>query len=179
MLQATLQVLKRHGLKGLTTTSVAARAGVSVGTLYQYFPDKQSLVSALKVQYFERVVDAVREAAAQVTGRPLEEAIPIMIRALLDMKRQNLDLTLALRESMATTGGASLAREAVAALHGATANVLKAARPDLRQIDLRARVLNAAIEGVIAGVVSEDPRHLASQPIADELIRLALAYAKA
>lgn len=50
VLEATLQVLLREGLAGLTTTRVAERAGVSVGTLYQYFPDKQSLVMALKVQ---------------------------------------------------------------------------------------------------------------------------------
>jgi len=37
--EATLQVLLSHGLAGLTTTRVAERTGVSVGTLYQYFPN--------------------------------------------------------------------------------------------------------------------------------------------
>ena len=44
---ATLQVLRKDGYSKLTTTRVAERAGVSVGTLYQYFPDKRSLVVAL------------------------------------------------------------------------------------------------------------------------------------
>ena len=47
LLEATLQVLVRDGYGRLTTTRVADRAGVSVGTLYQYFPDKRSLVMAL------------------------------------------------------------------------------------------------------------------------------------
>jgi len=40
ILEATSQVLRREGLEGCTTTKIAERAGVSVGTLYQYFPNK-------------------------------------------------------------------------------------------------------------------------------------------
>ena len=66
VLEATLQVLKKDGYLALTTTQVAKRAGVSVGTLYQYFPDKASLVVALKVSYFEQMVTAVQSAAREV-----------------------------------------------------------------------------------------------------------------
>lgn len=45
--EATIQVLLSHGLERLTTTRVAERAGVSVGTLYQYYPNKQSLLFAV------------------------------------------------------------------------------------------------------------------------------------
>ena len=45
ILEATIQVLLAEGLARLTTTRVSERAGVSVGTMYQYFPNKQALIS--------------------------------------------------------------------------------------------------------------------------------------
>jgi AcrR family transcriptional regulator len=46
ILEAAAQVLERDGPAGFNTTSVAERAGVSIGTLYQYFPDKQAILLA-------------------------------------------------------------------------------------------------------------------------------------
>ena len=54
ILQATIQVLIAIGKERLTTTQVALRAGVSVGTLYQYFPNKSALLQAC----LERHMDA-------------------------------------------------------------------------------------------------------------------------
>ncbi|HEY3949917.1 helix-turn-helix domain-containing protein, partial [Phenylobacterium sp.] len=46
IVEAAAQVLERDGAAAFTTTSVAERAGVSIGTLYQYFPDKQAILLA-------------------------------------------------------------------------------------------------------------------------------------
>jgi AcrR family transcriptional regulator len=54
--EATIQVLLSHGVRRLTTTRVAQRAGVSVGTLYQYYPNKQSLLFAVLENHFTRVM---------------------------------------------------------------------------------------------------------------------------
>lgn len=47
ILQAAVQLLERAGPEGLNTNTVAERAGVSIGTLYQYFPDKESILLAV------------------------------------------------------------------------------------------------------------------------------------
>ena len=52
LIEATIQVLLRQGASRLTTTRVAERAGVSVGTLYQYYPNKRSLIEAVRARYF-------------------------------------------------------------------------------------------------------------------------------
>jgi AcrR family transcriptional regulator len=57
--EATFQVLLAVGPDRLTTTRVAERAGVSVGTLYQYFPNKQSLLLSALEKHQDRVVSAV------------------------------------------------------------------------------------------------------------------------
>jgi AcrR family transcriptional regulator len=62
ILDATIQVLLNVGKERLTTTRVALRAGVSVGTLYQYFPNKSALLQAA----LRRHKDAVTEAVERV-----------------------------------------------------------------------------------------------------------------
>jgi AcrR family transcriptional regulator len=69
--EATFQVLLADGIGRLTTTRVAERAGVSVGTMYQYFPHKQALLYAVLDHYLEYVVVAVEEACVRLAGAPL------------------------------------------------------------------------------------------------------------
>jgi AcrR family transcriptional regulator len=59
ILQATIQVLLQAGKERLTTTRVALRAGVSVGTLYQYFPNKSALLQAALKRHLDEVASAV------------------------------------------------------------------------------------------------------------------------
>lgn len=73
ILEATAQILERDGAAGFNTNAVAERAGVSIGTLYQYFPDKQAIL----------VATAEREAALaepSLAGRPMA-----LLRALISV----------------------------------------------------------------------------------------------
>src|SRR5438270_13297652 len=68
VLDAAEEVLERDGAEGFSTTAVARTAGVSVGAVYRFFPDKQALAEALAVRYwsdFADLVAGVAEAAAQ------------------------------------------------------------------------------------------------------------------
>src|SRR5687768_4516482 len=56
--EATIQVLLANGLDGITTIQIAERAGVSVGSLYQYFPNKRALLAAVVKRHVSQVVDA-------------------------------------------------------------------------------------------------------------------------
>jgi AcrR family transcriptional regulator len=67
VLDGAEEVLERSGAEGFTTTAVARAAGVSVGSVYRFFPDKQAIVEALAVRYwsdFADLVDGVAEADA-------------------------------------------------------------------------------------------------------------------
>lgn len=77
--EATIQVLLVDGMRALTTTRVAERAGVSVGTMYQYFPHKQSLIYALNERYLKALAEKV-EATCQVhAGRPVSQILEALI----------------------------------------------------------------------------------------------------
>ena len=71
ILEATIQVLLSVGKERLTTTRVASRAGVSVGTLYQYFPNKSALLQAALKRHLDEVTDAVELVCNAAEGGTL------------------------------------------------------------------------------------------------------------
>ncbi len=178
VLQATLQVLLKEGQAALTTTRVAERAGVSVGTLYQYFPDKQSLVMALKVRYAREVMGRLGELASRLVGQPLEVAIPAVVRQALSAKREGLTLLLALREALSAPTADAVMREASRAVRAVVQAILEAAVPGLERPALRARLLVGAVEGPLAQAMLEDPGLLSDPAFEAELCALAAGYAR-
>ncbi len=108
--EATIQVLLNHGTERLTTTRVAERAGVSVGTLYQYFPNKQSLLYAVLEDHLEKVSTAVEAACTQARDVPLAVMVQAVVGAFVDAKMQRPDISTALYRIAADIGGPELVR---------------------------------------------------------------------
>jgi AcrR family transcriptional regulator len=96
ILEATIQVLLHRGPERLTTTRVAERAGVSVGTLYQYFPNKQSLLFALLENHLGGVLGAVARACRDSRDQPLENMVEAVVGAFIDAKLNRADVSIAL-----------------------------------------------------------------------------------
>jgi AcrR family transcriptional regulator len=75
ILEGAAQVLERDGTAGYTTNGVAERAGVSIGTLYQYFPNKTALLAALTARSLQRLAKALALAVDESRNRPLNDAV--------------------------------------------------------------------------------------------------------
>lgn len=177
LIEATLQVLLREGYAKLTTTRVAERAGVSVGTLYQYFPDKRALVTALQVEYFGLMTRAVEaalavRAAEDPHGEDIEGTIRASLAALLEVKRTNRSLTRAMREPMAVMDGHAFVHETLVRFAALFAPML--ARIDPHADPRRAMVLVSALEGAITYAAFESSEWLEEEWFLDDLVRLAL-----
>lgn len=78
ILEAAARILEERGLEGYTTNAVAARAGVSVGSLYQYFPNKDAVTLALIAREAGDLPAGVRAAAAELDWR---DGLTAMVRA--------------------------------------------------------------------------------------------------
>ncbi len=87
LLQATTRILRREGRESLTTNRIAEVAGVSVGSLYQYFPNKESLVDALRQRYEAQFLERMIRAFGSGASLPLREAVREFARFIIDIHR--------------------------------------------------------------------------------------------
>ena len=169
VLEAAAQLLEGAGERGFNTNAVAERAGVSIGTLYRYFPDKRSILTALA----RREMEAANAATASLLAR----------------KKGDLAFDRAMiRTFVQAFGGRTRARRvAVAALLAHADPVeLAAAHPaaDASFIDADGRplsrvaafVLSRAVHGAMLAAVMEGADFLHSREFEDELVRLGRAY---
>jgi AcrR family transcriptional regulator len=84
ILEAAARIFEEHGLEGATTDRIAARAGISVGSLYQYYPNKDAILIALAhCHLLEAAVALAPGLAALDADPPLDRALPPLIHATL------------------------------------------------------------------------------------------------
>src|SRR5436190_13129589 len=84
ILAATAQVLVKHGYEGANTNRIAESAGVSVGSLYQYFPNKESLVAALIDRHCDEMWHVFVRQTAEVWNAPVADAVTRVIAAIFE-----------------------------------------------------------------------------------------------
>src|SRR5690242_6395595 len=84
ILTATARILVREGFDRASTNRVAEEAGVSIGSLYQYFPSKEALVAALIERHMERMSATLEAEMAEVATAPLELAVRRMVAFMLN-----------------------------------------------------------------------------------------------
>ena len=106
IVEAAARILETLGPAGFNTNAVARRAGVSVGSLYQYFPGKQALIAELSRRNAEQALGGLAEAAARTAGQPILARLRAFVRVaiaqqsarprlsrVLDQLEENLSLT--------------------------------------------------------------------------------------
>ena len=92
LLQATTRILRQEGREHLNTNRIAEVAGVSVGSLYQYFPNKESLVEALRERYDAQFLERLIRAFGSTAPLPLREALREFLRFIIDIHREDPEL---------------------------------------------------------------------------------------
>ena len=178
LLEATARVLIRDGYDRASTNRIAEAAGVSIGSLYQYFPSKEAIVAAL----IERESDAQFQLVAERLGALAEAPIPVAVRSLVEAvvecHRVHPKLHQVLTEQVPRVG----ALRKIAEMETKLAELLQLAlhhrhneiRP--RNIPIVAFLLVHAVEGVIHGAVTFRPSLIDQGELIDELSELILRY---
>ena len=169
ILEAAAQVLEAVGEAGFNTNAVAVRAGVSIGTLYRYFPDKAAVLRALALQETETHRAALMDILAD--GSPGVAPDRAMIRAFVGaFAGRTQARRIAVSALLAHADHADLA----AKFAGVEAGLTDAqGRPVSR---VQAFVLGRAIQGAMRAAVLEGADFLLSREFEDELVRLGRAY---
>jgi len=114
LFEASIQVLLNLGYRKLTTTRVAERAGVSVGTLYQYFPNREALILCLIERYLDDLVESIERGCKALNERPLVELASGLVDTFVAAKSTRIRISRAMHEPLADFGDATLVRAAAA-----------------------------------------------------------------
>jgi AcrR family transcriptional regulator len=133
--EASIQVLLSAGYRKLTTTGVADRAGVSVGTLYQYFPNRQALIRAVLERYLAEMSASIEADCGPLRGRSLDEIAAGLIDAFIAAKWRRIDVSRAMHEPLVEVGGAELVRASAAKGAVLVADLLRSC-PEMRCDDV-------------------------------------------
>ena len=176
--EATIQVLLSEGAERLTTTRVAERAGVSVGTLYQYYPNKQSLLFAVLEGHMDKVAGAVETACENARGKRLADMVQDVVEAFVDAKMERTDISTALyRIAMEVDGPALVKRMRLSDAQKAMEATLRTA-PDaiLGQEKFTIQMLFAAMAGTTRFVLEAGASRAMVQDLRHHLVLLCQSY---
>lgn len=175
--EACIQVLLQVGIERLTTTRVAERAGVSVGTLYQYFPNKQALLLALLERHLAHTLAAVVAACEQAKGQPLGAMAESLIGAFIDAKMERPDVSLALYPvTLDANGSAALTRVTQQAQLTICDLLASAKGARFASLQMASFILATAPVGPVMAVLGAGAAPALVEAVRTELVTLAAAY---
>jgi AcrR family transcriptional regulator len=168
ILEGAAQILEAGGLACFTTNAVAARAGVSIGTLYQYFADKQAILRAIAERELKATLARVAIAMGKGGAAAPEERVRAIVRAMIGAFRGRQRARKAVVQAMFSEGGGAALQGPIAAF--ITTHALGSLS------EQQTFVLSRALMGAIRAAVLEEKPFLRDATFEDELVQLALAY---
>lgn len=177
--EATIQVLLANGFDKTTTIQIAERAGVSIGSLYQYFPNKRALLAAIVRRHVGGVVDATIAACKSVHGQPIEAMCATVMAVFVDAKTRRPDISRALYLPTAAVNGDEIVKEETSRCAREVHDMLiTASDARFEQPLLVSTMLIASIVGPTRAVIEAGGDRASFERLKVHLIALSLGYLK-
>jgi AcrR family transcriptional regulator len=178
LLDATARVLVREGYDRASTNKIAVAAGVSIGSLYQYYPSKEALVAAVIERHTGEMMDLVRTSLVRVANLPLAEAARELVRVMIDAHRIEPKLHRVLVEQAPRVGN----MEAIERVDEDALSLVRAyleAHPDevrVTDLGMAAFLAVSSVEAMTHIAVLRRPELLEDPRFVDEVAALVVRY---
>lgn len=179
ILEAAAQVFERYGYAAGTTNRIAERAGVSIGTLYQYFPNKDAILVALVHRHLAESAAALQPHLQRLnSGASFDEVLPDVVHAMVAMHARAPGLHRVLFEEtpLPSTLQAELDQLEDRLVALATDALVAEGDPPFPDARLSARIVINAIEGLTHRLVLRSSVGVTPEAIAEQIIVLVRAY---
>lgn len=179
ILEATTQILEQDGMEAINTNYIAFRAGISIGSLYQYFPGKQALLQELNRRYRQTLSSSYDRVLAKVGSQSLELSLAEAFQSLIGclVAHQRLHIVLELETDLAPELAFPEAVEAEGGIRKIRM-ILEAYRSEIvvKDLDLASFILGRTIRQVISGWIRSRSEQPSDDTICEELLEFSLAY---
>ena len=181
LIEATARILVKAGFDKASTNRIAEEAGVSIGSLYQYFPSKEALVGAVMDRHQRELMQVVRGVLPQVAALPLQQALRKLVSLGIEAHQLDPRLHRVLAEQIPRTGRLKDMEAFNRENYTLFRTWLEGRRDEIRAIDLdvAAFVCVTSIEAVTHRAVlhhAEAFPENAIEPLIDEATRLLVRY---
>ena len=178
ILGATAKVLVGIGYDRASTNRIAAAAGVSVGSLYQYFPSKEALVAALAERHIDEMSAVIFDAMSRAAAAPAEETVRTLVRVMIEAHRIDPKLHKVLVEQTPRIGRLEKLHDIETRVTQLAATWLRTHAGEIRavDVDLAAFVVVHAVEALTHAAVLTRPDLLSGERLAGEISELVIRY---
>jgi len=180
VLEASMRIIDRSGVDSLTTNAVADEAGVSIGTLYQYFKDKQAILRALVQRELGDMADKTMKSLTGPAPTNTGDRIRSIVRAVLATYGGRQGVHRKLMQHALTRGTGQLrtlyADISDMLMDDGLATAARSARRARQLSAADAFVLTHAVAGVVRALAASDDAALSRQDVEDALVRLACNF---
>ena len=179
IVDAAGRILLTEGAGALNTNRIAKVAGVSVGSLYQYFPNKEAVLGALAEREGANLRNKLEELIKLTADMPVEQFVDQVIHAMFAMRERH---ALLIRISDAHSGEAGLMQQRVAlaeSLRDVVRRVIQRRSPEVRPVDadVASFVIVHAIQGQLAALDQGlEPWFMEREELVAELVILVQRY---
>jgi AcrR family transcriptional regulator len=179
ILEAAAHILSTVGVDKSTTNKIAEMAGVSIGSLYQYFPNKEALVSAILERQFKKHAKLIEEKILTLrkqpnTGLKPEEMVDLLVRTIMETTTKNRKLLRAIGSYTFSLGhlntiveGRKHMEKHIRALIVEHLDRTKVSNPEISTY-----VIINAVAGVIEAIVFDDITEEFQSKLIDETVLL-------
>jgi AcrR family transcriptional regulator len=178
LVTATARILVKCGYERASTNRIAKAAGVSVGSLYQYFPSKESLVAALIDRHVERQMDLFRHTLVALGGPDLRAGVRAIVEAMLAAHSSDPKLHAILSEQVPKVGRMKRMHEIDQEAAQLILEQLKIRRPRVqpKNLALAAFMIVHGVEGILHALSQDEPGQFKTDEVVSELTSLVANY---
>jgi AcrR family transcriptional regulator len=180
LVEATARILVREGFDKASTNRIAAMAGVSVGSLYQYFPSKEALVAAVIERHQQEIMQLVRGELAQAANQRIAQGVRTLVTMAVKAHRIDPKLHRVLAEQIPRVGRLEKVETFNRENYTFFRAYLESHREEIRATDLElaAFVCVTSIEALTHTAVlhHEIVSDEATEALIDEATRLVVGY---
>jgi AcrR family transcriptional regulator len=171
--EATMRLLDSGEISALTTNAIAAKAGISIGTLYQYFDDKDAILDALSGRELKGLSSKVMEAMDQEVSRSPTERLKLLVGGVFETYGGRRRVHRVLLEHALTQRRGTRLNSLLSAL---SQELSREGRAGARLTSAEAFVLTQAVAGVLRAVVATAYPMAQRQALEEALNRLVAGF---